>query len=251
MHVVVGCPVYRRAAQLRRWFEAVRKQKGLWELSVVIVGTKGDKEVEEVLQREKHEHSEDYEGGLFFIQHEWGEEGLDHNWTPERVEVVAKKRNVLLNASRQLEPDYFLSLDSDVLMPEDGLLKLIQCAEGIGSTCGAVSPKVWIWDGAVAAMTYEKGKLSCVSRRAKGLLPVDVLPSAACLVTSKLLLDEEVKYGVALEGKDYGWTDDERGRIEGWPASEMMYWSKLARAKGYKLFLLSGLTFKHEMEAPK
>ena len=248
--IIVGCPIYRRASILPKWFDAVAKQEG-YEILPAFITTKGDDETLKIIEREGHNKRfkwiqvEQYKGD--------GPEGEDHDWSsPERVRTMAHKRNALLDLAIGIDGDYFLSLDSDCIMPVDGMKALEQVLlkkPKKGEPYAAVSPRVWIWDGAIACMNYDGGLLSVVSRKCYGILDVDVPSMSACLMTKKLLEDTKVRFDTFIEGVDFSWDPD--NGINGWNASEVFAWAAAAKKAGYRMALNADITFKHEMKAPK
>jgi hypothetical protein len=247
--VVVGCPIYNRAWILPRWFDSLAKQDG-YDIIPALVYTKGTDDTVKIIEREKKR-------GRFKIilteEHTGGTEAEDHDWSsPERVKTVADKRNKLIDLAIGADPDYFLSLDSDCLVPEGGIRSLEEVLSmklKKGDPYSAVSPRVWIWDGAIACMTYEKGILTLVSRKSHGVSEVDVPSMSACLMTKKLLEDTAVRFGVFVEGEDFSW-DPDRG-VNGWSASEVFSWAAAAKKAAYRMALHANVTFAHEMKAPK
>jgi hypothetical protein len=56
----------------------------------------------------------------------------------------------------------------------------------------------------------------------------------------------KVRYGVSVLGTDYGWAPGHE--INGWNASECIYWSKNAKSEGFKLAANCNLYFPHIMK---
>ena len=131
MRVIVGCPVKDRAWCLPDWFEAVEAQ-GV-DVEYLFIYTPGSDETEEVLLQhttniliEPTGRSETEIAG-----HLWG----DIN----KYAYMAHMRNELLRNAHAMGADYFFSLDSDIILPPDGLKRLLSYAS---THPGVVAPKV-------------------------------------------------------------------------------------------------------------
>lgn len=223
------------------WFRALEAQLPDVDLHVGFSFTPGaDKTGDLIFQK-----TEERRYPVSTLTFSGGAEGNTHDWTTaDRVKTVADKRNDLLELARTVKPDYYLSLDSDVLVPVGGLRALIEniALDGFDAVC----PRVWVWNAFYVAGKYQSGRLAFLGRRDYGVQAVDVVTSSACLMSPKVYEEKAIRYGVAVRGKDFGWAPG--SEVNGWNASECVAWSKAAKSKSMKLAANCNLTFEHRMK---
>lgn len=241
--VLVGCPIFERAWVFADWMNALvaEHEAGDIDLAVALCLTKGKDETESMIDRATQKVG----FTITTIPFSGGTEGNSHDWSQvERVQTVADKRNLLIDLARTISPDYYLSLDSDVIVPRGGIKALIETLqfEGYDAAC----PRVWVWNAFYVAGKYQQGRLAFLGRRDYGVQAVDVVTSSACLMSPKVFKEKAIRYGVALRGKDFGWAPGHE--VNGWNASECVAWSKAAKSKGMKLAANCNLTFEHRMK---
>lgn len=242
--VLVGCPIFERAWILPKWLDALAAEAANVDLHVFFCLTQGKDKTGELIFDAIKKYPfpitvENFSGGI---------EDHSRDWTdPQRVQTIADKRNKLLDAIKPVKSDYFLMLDSDVLVAPGGITALIDTIKF--ENFDAVCPRVWVWNAFFVAATYEKGRVKFLPRRAIGILPVDVVTSSACLMVKRLADDNAVRYGVAMRGKDFGWFPGHE--VNGWNASECIHWSKQAKAAAYRLGVNCNLSFEHKMGKEK
>ena len=239
--VLVTCPVYRRELALPRWLDALADQKDV-EVALALCVTPNSDRTGEIVEQEATQARfrkavvVPYLGNI--------PESDKRDWSQEdRVRVIAEKRNALLDYASHEEFDYLLMLDSDVFPPQDSLLRLIETLQF--DSYDAVCPKVWIWEAFYVAAKYVQGRLKFLPRRETGIVPVDVVSSGACMMTKRLAQDRQIRYGVAVRGKDFGWAQD--SEVNGWNYSECIWWSREAKKHTYRLGANCNLTFEHKM----
>jgi hypothetical protein len=134
---LVGCPVYKRGWALPQWFTCVEvacNEAGI-EPSYVFAGDPRD-----------HDSFWVIDAFLDAVDRDayicWVEENPDtpsfRVWNHERYHRMVYIRNELLRVVRQVSPDYFLSLDSDVLLHPQAIVNMLESAEKydvIGGKC--------------------------------------------------------------------------------------------------------------------
>lgn len=135
MKVVVGCPIYARQWILPAWMEAVKRELSAHELTLVFVYGRNDLGCIKQLWEE----CEGYP--LWLVEGATVSRDVSHKWESEDFFRMASLRNQLLRKVRDLQPDLFLSLDSDMIL-----------CEGAFSSMAAVSNQGYSGVGAVASM---------------------------------------------------------------------------------------------------
>ena len=242
--VLVGCPIFNRAWILPRWLDALAAQDDV-DLGIGFCHTEGNDGTERIIAAEKLKDRFRYVDVYNFSG---GTEDSTHGWTDlQKLDTIAAKRNRLLDMARHSDAEFYLSLDSDVIVPPGGLKALLDTLQT--TNAHAVCPKVWIWDAFFVAGRYEKGKLAFLNRKTTGVHPVDIVTSGACLMKREVVNNTSVQYGVAVLGKDYGFAPG--SEINGWHGSECIFWSRTAKAANFKLVANCNLSFKHHMKMEK
>lgn len=200
MTLLVGCPVYDRAWVLNDWFDHVDAWAddvgGVRYVFALTPGT--DSTAHIIAQRASR---------ATIIEVTEGDHSTDRAWNrPERVATMANTRNRLLKWARHLmrvqsDIDAFLSLDSDILLPEGQAIRFLNNLQAKD----AVSPLVYLGPGHITnAFTLRAG----VYRRVKPCTTpgsASVL-CAAVLMSRRVVLDESVAYGYDRRGEDFAWS---------------------------------------------
>jgi hypothetical protein len=133
MSILVGCPVYKRGWVLPRWFEHVDKAcavAGVEPEFAFVVDPRDDETMDAITE---------YPG----VGYVWGrEEDEPHpderKWNTARWHWMVELRNDLLAIARAVQPDFFLSVDSDILLHPDALKNMLETAEQADAVGGKV-----------------------------------------------------------------------------------------------------------------
>jgi GT2 family glycosyltransferase len=130
--VVVGCPVRDRAWTIPEWYAGIEAQD--IDVDVMCLVSPSVDNTEELL-RER--------GVITFTLDDPGprtKTQIDgHMWTEGAYIYMARLRNALTYYAQQYGADYFLSLDSDIVLPKGGLAKMLEYAK---AHMGVVAPAV-------------------------------------------------------------------------------------------------------------
>lgn len=197
MKIVVGCPVKDRAWILPWWFEAIRAQK--IDVEIYCLYTASEDDTELILKDNDAHVIHDLREGRKrndIDRHIWG--------LPGNYQYMADLRNDLLQlVIERADPDYFFSLDSDIILPEHGLERLLTFAQNhAGIVAPAVNmihgvPPQWnvmIWDEKYRPGTAHRSTMS------NSGAPVDVI-MAALLFSREAL---ECRWRFHTQGEDLG-----------------------------------------------
>lgn len=108
MRLVIGCPVKDRAWIMDKWFDHIELAiPDEVEVEYVFVIPSGDETLEIINKRCPQAH-------LVLTEEA---PSYERNWHKEgRYREMVQVRNALLREVRRINPDYFLSLDSDILV---------------------------------------------------------------------------------------------------------------------------------------
>lgn len=130
--IVVGCPVKERAWCLQRWFDSIAEQDV--ELEIICLYSPSEDRTEEILLQNNAHVVHDYRPGRSPTEihgHQWGH--------MEDYQYMAEIRNTLLEiVIDKYDPDYYFSLDSDILLPPNALTWMVDKMEN--SAHGVMAP---------------------------------------------------------------------------------------------------------------
>lgn len=188
--VLVGCPVRSRAWILPRWFEAVNvafEKSGLDPDFFFVVGQNNDN-TDEIVAPYPH------------VKVEEKPLHVHRSWTTERYRHMVEIRNLLLQNVRERQPDYFFSLDSDILLHPNGLSYLLQSIESYD----AVGGKTYMTDRGVRYPSY-------ANINARGMLrrpDLTMITKVDVIMAIKLMkpVAYNVDYKFSDQGEDIGWS---------------------------------------------
>ena len=198
MQILVGCPVRDRAWILSDWFDHVRvavDKVGSLDLAFAFIGDpRTDVETFEVIGAQP-------EPGHVVP---FAEEGMPtpHAWGIDRYHHMVELRNHLLSRVRVLEPDYYWSLDSDILAHPDVLVSTLDALDShpqyaaMGQRCYMATND---WCTSCAQLTPLGG---LVRERVEGVIGVDVIMAAKVMTPAAYRID----YVVHPQGEDIGWS---------------------------------------------
>lgn len=202
--IVVGCPVRRREWIIDRWFDAIEEatQRAGLVASYVVVSEIEDPTLQalrrKAFQRELKEiHWEELETPI-------SEDPYERVWNHQRFHQMVALRNRLLQAVREMEPRWFLSIDSDILIHPDALCDLIEATSRFGAVGGATFmtpigsgtgwPNCGWFRGAQGFIRY--------SIEHRGVIPVGVVMALKLLTPPAYAID----YRFHTEGEDLGFS---------------------------------------------
>lgn len=212
--IVVGCPVSKREWIMDHWFNFTKQALDRVEcrFRYVFVGDASGDETFEVIQRRA--------GDLATVVETHEYRALDErSWTTERKNQMVVYRNVMLDAVRAMEPDYFLSLDSDILLHPDAISSMIDTlhrkrwdtfAEAVGGKCYMTplpegplvnNPRV----GTACPSFLLKGRAGMFRRRdpeIPSVIEVDILMAIKLMTPAAYAID----YQPHQWGEDIGWS---------------------------------------------
>jgi hypothetical protein len=196
--IIVGCPVYERAWVLNQWFDHLANTTQ--PLHFIFNYTPGTDNTLETITHRANKFA-----SVEIIETTTGTHSTDRNWGERaRIETLVDLRNNLLDAVCAQSPDYFFSLDSDILVPKNVFTAMIEAVKHYD----AVSPLVYLGQGSITnGFTYD----GHVRRRLKvyNALQVSHVICAAKFMTPDVY--RNVRYEYHPQGEDIAWSDNARG----------------------------------------
>jgi glycosyltransferase involved in cell wall biosynthesis len=212
MKIVIGCPVKDRAWVIPDWLRAIQDQEVDAEVEILCVASPSSDGTEQLI----------LDGGgklIMMKEHHYRRTKKDidgHIWNMEMYEFMSSIRNGLKNrAFSDFEADYFFSLDSDVILPKDGLAALLDYAQ---EHKGVIAPAVNMVARGAAwnVMSWvDSGRPSMAHR------PIQE-PQAgrADVIMAAMLIPREaksVRWEAHRQGEDIGYCiDAARNRVKLW-----------------------------------
>lgn len=200
--IVVGCPVRDRAWCLPSWFthiEAACEAADEKPHYVFVGDPKQDRSSFQAIEDGCHYFGRNREIlGLDEIY-----EPYKRVWNLDRFSHMVRLRNALLSKVRELEPEHFWSVDSDILVARDTLASALEARsrfDAVGSRCymtpnGTFCPSYAMLNGG-----------GLIRKDNKGCHQVDVIMAV------KLMSEDayNVDYEVHRQGEDIGWSNAAR-----------------------------------------
>lgn len=118
--VAIGCPVYEREWSLPRWLQSVFKQGVKPKDITFIFGiTDGEDNTRQLLEKYGEKVRD-----IHFIDCNDLDSFRDRS--PARFHPLAEIRNRILQKVMEVNPDFYFSWDSDIILPDKALLQLIK-----------------------------------------------------------------------------------------------------------------------------
>lgn len=197
MKIVVGCPVRSRNWILPKWLFRVEMACAVAEVEPVYAFViAGDDSGREIIL----DHCARNEREVHMVDSAELTKPYQRGWSPARYREMVLLRNWLLYKVRELDPEFFLSLDSDVLLHEDVLVNLFETAQSYD----AVGGKCFMTFGHKDAPSYCQLINSAGMSRpdTRHVIPVDVIMAIKLMNRQAYAVD----YCFDPSGEDVGWS---------------------------------------------
>lgn len=211
MKLVIGCPIYKRDWILNRWIRAVISQSiPVSDIGFIFECSPDDTNTTAMLEAWK---SYDKNIPLFDIHYRNDINHFEHQqngrqWTISRYENMVELRNSLLKKVREIQPDYYFSLDSDILIENPNTLELL--IAHIKDGADAVSPLMFmtpIGNKYPSVMTWREDEPDKAKRLER--YPIGTYFQADVIMAAKMMSKEvynNIDYSIHPQGEDVGWS---------------------------------------------
>lgn len=200
MTLLIGCPVRRRAWILPMWFtniEIACREAGISDYGFVFVADQADTETITCLATLYGNALQLLRFHMVYVDEPPRDDVRE--WSLLRYEHMTWLRNQLLAKVRDVGPDLFWSVDSDVLVhPQSlrGALEQLELFDAVGSKCylskGKAAPNYGVWGS--------EGRM--FRRDQSYVLRADVLMAVKLMTPPAYNVDYEVHH----RGEDIGWS---------------------------------------------
>jgi hypothetical protein len=211
MKILLGCPIYKREWIIHHWIRDVLTQSvDISNIGFVFEVSPDDTTIIEVLQIWKNISKEIPYFNIKVrddIPHFEHEENT-RKWTISKYENMVSLRNSLLQTAREVEPDFYFSLDSDILLENPNTLELL--IAHIKSGADAVSPLMFmtpIYDMYPSIMTWRNDGTNKALRQQS--YPIGSYFQTDVIMAAKMMsknVYQNVDYVVHEQGEDVGWS---------------------------------------------
>lgn len=197
MRIIVGCPIKDRSWILDKWFDHV--EESILPDNVVLdfafVLPDSDPCLDIIKNRAPN--------ALLVLTEESSDEYI-RNWGPEeRYREMCLYRNVLLERVRKEAPDYFLSLDSDILLQPSAISDMIETIRETKSNAVCAPTFLDQVDKRITnSGCYGPGKRSFRRLEVGKLSTTDVIMAIKLMDIGAYNQDYEYDY----RGEDFGWS---------------------------------------------
>lgn len=193
MKLVVGCPIRNRAWILRPWslfVEAACEAVGVEPIYAFVMAK--DDDSAEVIERFEHE--------VIMVTTDEALVPDGHQWNEARYREMVSVRNQLLAAVRECQPDYFLSLDSDILIHEAVLANLLADL----SRFDAAGGKCFMTPQGTDHPSYANflNAAGLLRPNTSDVIPVDAIMAIKLMSPAAY----EIDYAFHIYGEDLGWS---------------------------------------------
>lgn len=198
--LLVGCPVQRREWIIEDWWDSVVKaaRRQTDDFGFIFVIDKTDPTYERICTFADRDRI-----STFFVFVEEEQRQDKRRWTKDRYDKMVFLRNLLLSWVRKIGPDFFLSLDSDILLHEDAIMVLYETIgdwDAIGGKAfltptGVNCPTFGCWKGDPENGRYRRENRDYICK-------VDVLMAVKLMTPAAYWVD----YEYARQGEDIGWS---------------------------------------------
>lgn len=233
MKLVVGCPIYKRSWIFPYWARCFEIQSvALSDIGFIFETSPDDVDTINHLKRWRSIHPEI---PLFDIVQRDDVPHFEHEknsrqWTMSKYHNMVNLRNSLLTKVREIQPDYYFSLDSDILIKNPSTIELL--LSHIDDGADAVNTLMFMTPVGVqfpSVMTWKKDEPDKAFRQDK--YPIGTFFKSDVIMAAKMMSKEvysNVNYEFHIQGEDLGWSLD-------------------AKRKGYDLFCASYIYTPHIM----
>jgi hypothetical protein len=213
MKLVIACPIYKRDWILPYWIRCILRQSvDISNIGFIFEVSPDDKATIDALRVWKHLDK----NILFFdiverpdIPH-FEHQNNGRQWTLSKYHNMINMRNSILSRVRQYEPDYYFSLDSDILIENPNTIELL--IAHINDGADAVSPLMYMTPVGTAfpsVMSWSNEDNQKGSRKTD--YPIGTYFQADIIMAAKMMSKKtymNVNYEFHQQGEDLGWSNN-------------------------------------------
>jgi len=210
MKLVIGCPIYKRSWIFPFWAACMERQSiSLSNIGFVFETSPNDIETKDIILKWKSLHPEiplfeiNDRSDIPHFEHEKG----SRQWTMSKYHNMINLRNSLLKRVREIQPDYYFSLDSDILIKNPNTLELLM--KHVDEGADAVNTLMFMtpFDTKFpSVMTWNNDENNRAHRADS--YPLGSFFEADIIMAAKMMSKDtykSVNYEFHIQGEDLGW----------------------------------------------
>lgn len=232
MKLLIGCPIYKRDWIFDHWMACILNQSlNVKDIGIIFEASEKDEDtlskIEFFRSRVPFAYFEvKYRSDLPHFEHR----DNGRQWTISKYANMVELRNSLLATAREVSPDFYFSLDSDILLQNPNTIELLMSHVKDGAD--AVNPLMFMTPVGTdfpSVMTWKDQDPQKATR--KNDYPIGSFFQSDVIMAAKMMskdVYENVDYTIHVQGEDLGWCLN-------------------AKAMGYKLFCASYIYAPHIM----
>lgn len=210
MKLIIGCPIYDRDWIFSDWISCIESQSiALDQIGFIFVGSKEDHKTISEMEKWRSNHPEVKVFDFIIpndIYHSSHVEGM-RQWTISKYDNMVKLRNILLQKVREYQPDYFFSLDSDILLTNPSTIELL--IAHIKNGADAVSPLMFMTPIGVRFPSVMQWVDKPGEKAMRDInFPLGTYFKADVIMAAKMMSKQvynNVNYRIHEQGEDLGW----------------------------------------------
>lgn len=208
MRVVVGAPVRRREWAAETWMDHVAwatVDAGIKDDAVDLVFVSHPEDPTNALLKQS---ADLYGFRTHFIDDIEKPSHLKRSWGPARLHTMVRVRNLLLEKVRELEPDLFLSLDSDIMLQKSALRSMARLlASGGKPNCRPSATSHCVFLDQLSTHFPNFAMLTSNGQMKRDYVGGD-LCNVHVIMAAKLMTPDayHVDYEYDARGEDIGWS---------------------------------------------
>lgn len=211
MKLLIGCPIYQRDWIFPYWIFSIERQSvDLSDIGFVFIASENDTFTIQCLTSWKEKHPEVEVFDIVYadqLNHFSHPEGQRH-WTLSKYENMVNLRNLLLSKVREYQPDFFFSLDSDILISNPSTLELLMAH--IKDGADAVSPLMFMTPVGIQFPSVMKWLDEPGGRAHRNHeFPLGDYFQSDVIMAAKMMsknVYNNVDYSIHQQGEDLGWS---------------------------------------------
>lgn len=211
MKLIIACPIYKRDWILPHWIRCILKQSvSMSNIGFIFEVSPEDKTTVSSLKVWKQL---DKNIPLFDIVERSDIPHFEHQnngrqWTLSKYHNMINMRNSILDRVRKYEPDYYFSLDSDILIENPNTLELLMAH--INEGADAVSPLMYmtpVGKNFPSVMSWKDENINKAYRKLD--YPIGTYFKSDIIMAAKMMSKKTymtVNYEFHQQGEDLGWS---------------------------------------------
>lgn len=210
INLAIGCPIYKRDWIFPYWISCIENQNiDFSRTAFVFEVSQNDSETIEMLIKYRNARPDIPEFILDIkedVPHFDHEEGT-RTWSISKYQNMVNLRNSLLSRVRELNPNYFFSLDSDILLTNQNTIQLL--IAHVNSGADAVSPLMFM----TPVDTMYPSVMNWINEPGgqafrKESYPLGEYFESDVIMAAKMMSKDvytNVNYSLHSQGEDLGW----------------------------------------------